>query len=537
MGEHESEEIREDGLFEEYEAMLEEYERKERRRRLVGPLISVAVHVAAAFIAAMLIVPQFEEEDQEVEISAIQEEFKEIEPETQKELKELEKKAEEVVPEVDKPEVSKEPTEDTAQTDTMNKPQASADTSIDTASMTDVKVRETGMEVSNLFGGRSEGGREDALDEYGGSKETEEAVLAALRWLKKTQKDDGSWGEYEGRQCNNSVPMSSFALLAFLAHGETPAKSDEFGKTVRMAMKYLTDHMMNKEKVHKKSQGYVNGIETYALAEAYGMTQLPFLKAPARRGLKMIIEGQQKNGGWNYGYDPSNHADEGESRWDLSVAGWQMQALKAGYVAGIKIPGMGRAIKKSITFCKEVAYKNGGFGYSSPGFSGWAMQGAGLLALQLLGEKNSREVRRGLDKVKEKMPFEWEELKQGEDKEEQGLEPEGWPVYAWYYLTQAMFHGGRATWNKWNRVYPETIVARQKSDGHWELPAKIKGSHHRLGPWYTTSLLALTLQVYYRYLPTYEMPEKLAIKKDGEEDKSSLDVDSSDTEGLDIDVQ
>jgi len=80
------------------------------------------------------------------------------------------------------------------------------------------------------------------------------------------------------------------------------------------------------------------------------------------------------------------------------------------------------------------------------------------------------------------------------------------------------------------------VVEHQKSEGYWEMPKNLRGNRS-LGPWYATSLIALTLQVYYRYLPTYEMPEKLAVKKDGEEDKSSLDVDSSDTEGLDIDVQ
>ncbi|OVE73719.1 hypothetical protein BVX94_03120, partial [bacterium B17] len=69
------------------------------------------------------------------------------------------------------------------------------------------------------IGSRSPGARGQALARYGGGVSTEAAVLRCLRWLKKTQNDDGSWG-------NATEPKTwapGLALLALLNHGETPA--------------------------------------------------------------------------------------------------------------------------------------------------------------------------------------------------------------------------------------------------------------------------------------------------------------------------
>ena len=64
-----------------------------------------------------------------------------------------------------------------------------------------------------------------------GDQETEHAVLKALRWLKKTQRTDGSWA-------GNPISNTGLAVLCYLAHGETPGKG-EFGATVELALDYL----------------------------------------------------------------------------------------------------------------------------------------------------------------------------------------------------------------------------------------------------------------------------------------------------------
>ena len=82
----------------------------------------------------------------------------------------------------------------------------------------------------DTFGFRFKKGRISALKKYGGSEETERAVIKALRWLKDNQNTDGSWGDNTG--------ISGLALLAFLGHGETP-DSERYGECVKKAIDYL----------------------------------------------------------------------------------------------------------------------------------------------------------------------------------------------------------------------------------------------------------------------------------------------------------
>ncbi|WP_423232242.1 hypothetical protein PVA48_03755 [Akkermansia sp. JRP_AM1] len=63
------------------------------------------------------------------------------------------------------------------------------------------------------------------IAENGGTPQCEEAVVKSLRWLKKQQNGNGSWGEGQFR-----ASMTGISLLAYLAHCETPL-SEEFGKT------------------------------------------------------------------------------------------------------------------------------------------------------------------------------------------------------------------------------------------------------------------------------------------------------------------
>ena len=74
-----------------------------------------------------------------------------------------------------------------------------------------------------------------------GDANTERAVMKALRWLKATQSADGSWGtkpELGLTKGMDKAAGAGFAILTFLAHGETPA-SKEFGPTVEKALNYL----------------------------------------------------------------------------------------------------------------------------------------------------------------------------------------------------------------------------------------------------------------------------------------------------------
>jgi hypothetical protein len=101
-----------------------------------------------------------------------------------------------------------------------------------------------------------------------------------------------------------------------------------------------------------------------------------------------------------------------------------------------------------------------------------------------------------------------------------------WAMYKWYYLTQAKFHSGGNTWKQWNNDFAPAYIENQSKDGHWDPPTMVKKGHSErvVGPAFTTSLGALTLQVYYRFLPTYKEGALKKIEIDVDEDVIDEDI-------------
>jgi len=477
-----------------YEAILADYRRRQMMEHLTGPIVSLVAHMIMIVLGIFFLVSTPSRTIEDIEVTMEELEIKEIEPRVLEELEKLEQLAEEVVPTVAQPEISVDAVSDEpVSTEDFNDEMAETDNDMDMSEVLDIKTNPTALKLPGLYGGRTNAGRKAALRKHGGSAKTESAVLRALRWLKDHQNEDGSWSRSEPRS------MCGLALLSFLSHGETPA-SEEFGPTVQRAMQYLANQMM----AGRVRKGYRNGIATYALSESYGLTKIPFLKGAMEEGVQKIIDGQMGCGGWNYGYSQGD-------RWDLSVGGWQLQAMKAAYVAGAENSGLEQAIKKGLLYLKKVAFANNRFGYSKAGAGSAAMQGAGTLCLQLLGEGKSKEAKAGCGQI-EKRTLNWAQCG-----------GHGTGAYAWYYETQSMFHHGTKTWRPWNKMFRPVLLKNQHEDGHWEpiheVPKGGDASKKRTPPEYEpymiTCFCCLMLQVYYRYLPTYKMPEKIVKAEEG----------------------
>ena len=97
-------------------------------------------------------------------------------------------------------------------------------------------------------------------------------------------------------------------------------------------------------------------------------------------------------------------------------------------------------------------------------------------------------------------------------------------MYAWYYISQTKFHKGGATWTAWNNQFAPQFIRNQSPDGHWDSPGlglkegvSVRENMH---PVYATTLAALTLQVYYRFLPTYKPIEVEQIDQKSADDVS-----------------
>ena len=416
--------------------------------------------------------------------------------------------------------------------------------------------------LKNIYGStRNTGTRGAQLAKFGGDKMTEEAVLRALRWLKKKQQADGSWPAQK-------VAMTGLAVLTFLAHGEKPGESPEFGATVQKALEFL----IKSQKADGRFNGvdgneYAHPIATYALCEAYGMTINPNVKAAAEKALVPIIKGQHPTGGWTYKMNPNvndskDHGEVGKYRDDTSYMGWCAQALKAAKLAKIHADGLEKATKLAVKGFKKNANPNGGFGYTSPGTGG--LTSVGTLCMQLLGAANEPEVKKSLDIIDTWKPtFSSYQLLEDEIKKVAKADiKEGQTAlsvaktrvasrvspdekmfynssaqYYFYYATQCKFHEGGKHWENWNKTMKPLYVKAQQVErnaikddkgvdrdiGWWE-----NADAHTDRPVMDTCLAALQLMVYYRYLPT--------TSKEAVQVEEEIVATSSDTDDIKVDT-
>ena len=357
------------------------------------------------------------------------------------------------------------------------------------------------------------GGLTGGGDKYG-DPTTEMTVMKVLWWLKAHQNADGSWGG------GNRIANTAFAVLTYLAHGEFPGSKSpyrrDFGPVVQQAVDYLVGNITTDRDGVPRFNGsdgneYSFLIATYALCEAYGMTRNPNCKEAAERCLRRIVQNQSSTGGWDYKLNRNSTRD------DLSYAGWAIQALKAGKMAGLHPDGLQVAINKAINSLRKRSYsKSGGFTYtptSNNTGGGTGLAGVGTLAMQLLGRGGEAEALNALEVMRDWKPsFDPEQMS--------AKKPGASPQYYCYYATQCKYQAGmkagatkndEASWQQWNvamkKLYPSLIK---------DLPEKVAdytGKEHRQGyfenhdahstrPYMDTCLAALQLMVYYRYLPT-----------------------------------
>ena len=479
-------EMHEDGQLSEEEifAIQDEYRRRRLIESLIGPVISTVFHVVLIVILAIFITDKYKEEVPEIEVKMEEVEEIKIEepPPVEEPVPEEIENTDTTNPVLTTVAIENVDTNDAALEDTSDEaPSTEDDSTVEAVS--DVTVSPSAFASPNVFGGRSAAGRASSVSKFGGNRVGQERLLKALYWLKKVQNPDGSWGT------SSQPAYTGLALLTFLAHGETPT-SKEFGTTVRKAMEWLASTKLDKNSKH----GYPHAIKTYALAEAYAMTGVSLLEDAMNRSIRVIIDGQQDNGCLDYNYKKG-------TRVDLSFAGWNYQALKAAYGAGCEEKGLTNAIYKGVEWLKGRAASSDdgkGFPYAvkdgtASGTQKHTMRAVGVLCLQLFGEGKAPEMK---DEIKTIATADLEKLSYAN--------PPGESLYGWYYATQAMFQQGGNEWKSWNRKFQKEIGDNQHQEGYWEYPGKYHGAtnHATTDRVYATTLCALMLTVYYRYLPS-----------------------------------
>ena len=343
----------------------------------------------------------------------------------------------------------------------------------------------------------SQADRLQRLQESGGTPECDTAVIKALRFLNKTQNNDGSWTSQQ------PVGMTGLALLAYLGHCET-AQSEEFGEAVLAAITYLVDvSMKNNGKLASDFKNehwcYEHAIATYALGEALILTRafgenIAQLEEAVLASGQFLINSQHTGGGWDYGY-----SEDSQRGGDLSIVGWHLQALKACKQSGLEFKNLRSCAKKALAYVEFCQLDSGAMGYSGPVINGerdgTSLAAVGALSTQIW-DASSRVATKACRFIDQEMKFDWNTADSD--------------LYGHYYASQAMINHGGEEWKRYNQLFISQVLPNQSDDGSFKPVAKggkvnAPGSsfagNNTFATHYRTCLSTLMLEVYYRFLP------------------------------------
>ncbi|MDB4557888.1 DUF5684 domain-containing protein [bacterium] len=349
------------------------------------------------------------------------------------------------------------------------------------------------------MGSRSTDMKKKLLRDYGGTPSSEAAVTEALKWFSRHQMPNGGWTYQhdlvcKGRckdACDASYNKSynaatAMALLPFLGAGQTQL-SGEFRQNVKLGLFFL---MKNGKQGKKnglpvldlrdgKGNMYSHGLAAIALCEAYAMTEDRALLPYAQASLNFIITAQCNDGGWRY-------SPNGSGGGDTSVVGWQLMALKSGYMGHLAVPP--QTIQGSMLFLDKVQSNDGAvYGYTGPvpKFRP-ATSAVGLLCRMYTGwDKNHPGIVGGVKELS----------KHGVSKND---------FYYNYYAAQVLRQYGGVEWDKFNVEMRDFLVASQAQEGGEKGSWYVKGGHtSNAGRLCITSFATMMLEVYYRHMPLY----------------------------------
>ncbi len=359
--------------------------------------------------------------------------------------------------------------------------------------------KSNGVSGGEALDGRGQAARSKMVKEGGGSKGSEAAVAAGLKWIAEHQMPNGGWSlahqmsprcqgrcRDPGKKAPCSFGATGLALLPFLGAGQTHKEGD-YKQVVDRGLMYLVSNIKPKNRnqipcgaLTDSGNYYSHGLCAIVLCEAYAMTKDRRLAAPAQALLNETVMAQDPvGGGWRYGY---------QSAGDTSAVGWQLMALKSGHMAYLNVPK--RSIVGATNFLDSVQSKDGAnYGYTDPS-ENWRYPTAavGLLCRMYLGwKKDNPSLKKGVEKLAAKGPSKND-------------------VYYNYYATQIMHHFGGETWKKWNAVMRDQLVNSQETKDHMKGSWMYHGGHANEagGRLYCTSMSTMILEVYYRHMPIYK---------------------------------
>lgn len=349
--------------------------------------------------------------------------------------------------------------------------------------------------------------------EAGASTASEKSVEMALDWLRKHQDADGRWdggvakyrdgtvapdedsftvhcppGEICFGECfywEADTALTGLSLLAYLGAGYTHTEG-KYADTVARGLDFLIRSQKPSGDLRGRSKAvgmYCHAMATLAVCEAFALTGDERLKGPAQSAVAFLVDAQAE-GGAAWRYEPK--APVG----DTSILGWAVLALRSGRAVGFPVPD--DCIGGVQAWLDGVGSgKSGGLSRYQP----WKEVTPTMTAeawvcrwfLKL--DPNAKRNREAADYL----------IEHGPDRDPYNL-------YYWYYGTLAMYQQGGDDWRRWNDAVRDRIVRKQRTTGHmtgsWDPDDSQWGTYG--GRIYSTALATMTLEVYYRFLRTYD---------------------------------
>lgn len=142
---------------------------------------------------------------------------------------------------------------------------------------------------------------------------TQDVEDSTLEWMARHGSEQGAWKVIDCRQCGEKRPQhrneildTSLAILAFLNWGYTHLSKDSISGTVvgplmKNALTFLAEEFDMENGFCRKEDPQsmlTHIVATWALTEAFGVTNSRYLKEPAQKALQFLFRKRLTDGGW-----------------------------------------------------------------------------------------------------------------------------------------------------------------------------------------------------------------------------------------------
>ena len=352
------------------------------------------------------------------------------------------------------------------------------------------------------------------LDKAPNKRSRSKTVRAALDWLVRHQKKDGSWScdNYitdcadPKKPCQHQHPaytdgrgftgydpgVTALALWAFVSAGHTHTGGNaKYRPTVLAAKSYLVGQQTKSEE--PKTNGFLghttaeeaiynHAIATVALGELLYKSKDPDpeFRACVERAVAYCLEARNDGYAWKYDFRSGKN--------DTSVTGWMVRAIVVGEKCAkrkfitIDPAKVAEAKKGAVSWLNRVtSAKSGITGYQSPGDPGASLRAAypepypyskdpsamtaAAVACHLAcgADRGDTALQQSASYLVRELP-EWK-LAKGKRQSKVNL-------YYWYYGTHALEQFGGKPWKAWRSAIKQALVPSQCvggcEDGSWD---------------------------------------------------------------------